>query len=80
MTTLDDLATQLNAFFRQRVGIDDGDDHPPGSIVLLFDRLGSKQKEYVLFEFKRHGILMGEGADKVHAAIGTFIEKIRDLP
>jgi len=46
----------------------------------LFERLGSPQKEYCLFEFERHGILMGEGADKVHAAIGKFIEMIRNIP
>ena len=52
---------------------------PEGS-KLLFDRLGSPQKEYRLFDFARHGILLGERADKVHTAIGEFIEKIREIP
>jgi esterase/lipase/1-acyl-sn-glycerol-3-phosphate acyltransferase len=46
---------------------------------LLFERLGSQQKDYRLLDFERHGILMGEGADKVHAEIGKFIEMIRDM-
>jgi esterase/lipase len=52
----------------------------PEGTNLLFERLGSPQKEYRLFDFERHGILMGEGADKVHAAIGKFIEMIRSIP
>ncbi len=52
---------------------------PDGS-KLLFKLLGSSQKEYRQYDFTRHGILSGEGAGKVHAAIGEFVEKIRDLP
>ena len=51
----------------------------PEGTRLLFDRLGSPHKEYLLFDFKRHGILMGEGADKVHSVIGKFVEKIRGI-
>ena len=51
---------------------------PDGS-KLLFERLGSLQKEYRLFGFARHGILTGEGSDKVHTAIGDFIEQIREI-
>lgn len=43
----------------------------------LFELLGSKDKDYLLFDFDRHGILLGEGAERVHAVIGTFIEQIR---
>ncbi|KAF0220751.1 MAG: phospholipid/glycerol [Geobacteraceae bacterium] len=43
----------------------------------LFDHLGARKKEYLLVDFKRHGILMGEGAAQVHAAIGGFVEKVR---
>jgi esterase/lipase len=52
----------------------------PEGTKLLFERLGSPQKEYRSFDFKRHGILSGEGADKVHSAIGDFIETIRSSP
>ena len=52
----------------------------PEGTKLLFERLGSQQKEYRLFDFARHGILSGEGAGKVHTVIGEFIEKIRNLP
>ncbi|MBC8017262.1 MAG: alpha/beta fold hydrolase [Verrucomicrobia bacterium] len=52
---------------------------PEGS-RLLFERLGSAQKEYLQFDLARHGILLGEGSDKVHSAIGEFIERIRGVP
>jgi len=45
---------------------------------MLFERLGSPQKEYRRFDIPRHGILLGEGSDKVHAVIGEFIEQIRN--
>ena len=48
----------------------------PGGSKKLFDRLGSKEKEYLEFDFERHGILMGEGAGRVHAAIGDFIGRV----
>jgi esterase/lipase/1-acyl-sn-glycerol-3-phosphate acyltransferase len=42
----------------------------------IFDRIGSTEKEYLLFNFDRHGILLGEGALKVHKAIGEFIKRL----
>jgi esterase/lipase/1-acyl-sn-glycerol-3-phosphate acyltransferase len=48
---------------------------PKGS-KKIFSRLGSKDKKYSLFNFDRHGILLGEGADSVYRAIGDFIEKL----
>lgn len=52
----------------------------PEGTRLLFNRLGSLKKEYRLYDFARHGILMGEGAGKVHTAIGEFIEMIGSIP
>jgi len=49
----------------------------PEGTKQLYEQLGSPQKEYRLFDFKRHGILLGEGADEVYSTIGEFIEKIR---
>lgn len=43
----------------------------------LFERLGSKRKSYRLFELSNHGILQGEGADKVYEVIGEFIRSLR---
>ena len=39
----------------------------------IFELIGSADKEYLLFNFERHGILLGEGAQKVHRSIGEFI-------
>jgi esterase/lipase/1-acyl-sn-glycerol-3-phosphate acyltransferase len=41
----------------------------------IFELIGSADKEYLLFNFDRHGILLGEGAQKVHKAIGEFIKQ-----
>jgi esterase/lipase len=42
----------------------------------IFELIGSSDKEYLLFNFDRHGILRGEGAQKVHQSIGEFIKRI----
>jgi esterase/lipase/1-acyl-sn-glycerol-3-phosphate acyltransferase len=39
----------------------------------VFERLGSKDKRYLLFNFDRHGILLGDDAQRVHRAIGDFV-------
>jgi len=36
--------------------------------ALLFDRIGAKEKQYLPFGLTRHGILAGEGSEKVHEA------------
>ncbi|MEE9495909.1 MAG: alpha/beta fold hydrolase, partial [Desulfobacterales bacterium] len=41
----------------------------------IFELIGTSEKEYLLFNFDRHGILLGEGAQKVHRAIGEFIKR-----
>lgn len=47
---------------------------PDGS-ERLFARLGAKEKEYLLVDLNRHGILSGPGAEQVHSAIAAFIER-----
>jgi esterase/lipase/1-acyl-sn-glycerol-3-phosphate acyltransferase len=42
----------------------------------IFESLGTKEKEYRLFNFDRHGILLGDGAHRVHKAIGEFIKQL----
>lgn len=49
----------------------------PAGTHLLYERLGSSQKEYCPLDFARHGILSGEGSDLVHALIGDFVERFR---
>jgi len=41
---------------------------------LIFEKLGTKEKQYTLFNFNRHGILLGEGSEKVYEAIWNFVE------
>ena len=40
----------------------------------FFEKLGSEDRQYLLFHFDRHGILHGEGANKVHRTIAQFIK------
>ncbi|MEJ2100382.1 MAG: alpha/beta fold hydrolase [Desulfobacterales bacterium] len=43
----------------------------------IFDLIGSEEKEYTLFNFDRHGILLGEGASRVHKSIGEFMKRLQ---
>ena len=52
---------------------------PKGS-EKIFKLLGSTDKQMALFNFQRHGILLGEGADRVYRTIGDFLDHIRKHP
>jgi esterase/lipase/1-acyl-sn-glycerol-3-phosphate acyltransferase len=41
----------------------------------IFDLIGSTDKQYVLFNFERHGILLGEGSQRVYKTIGQFLKQ-----
>lgn len=49
--------------------------HPKGS-ERIFNLLGTSDKQYIAFNFKRHGILLGEGSERVHKVIGQFVQQI----
>ena len=49
----------------------------PKGTEKIFKLLGSTDKQMVLFHFQRHGILLGEGADRVYRTIGDFVDHIR---
>jgi esterase/lipase len=49
----------------------------PAGTALMFEQLGSIDKTYRTFALERHGILLGEGSEQVFAAIGTFIDRLR---
>ncbi|MBW2226286.1 MAG: alpha/beta fold hydrolase [Deltaproteobacteria bacterium] len=51
----------------------------PSGSRRAFKRIGSEDKSYILFNFDRHGILLGKGASRVHKAVGDFIETL-NLP
>jgi esterase/lipase len=42
----------------------------------LFDRLETADREFFLFHFNRHGILLGEGADRVHRVVAEFVARV----
>lgn len=48
----------------------------PAGTRQLYERLGSERKEFLMVDAKRHGILLGEGSEPVHAAIARFIAKL----
>ncbi len=52
----------------------------PKGAEKIFKLLGSTDKQMVLFNFQRHGILLGEGAERVYRAIGDFLDHIRNRP
>ena len=49
----------------------------PKGTEKIFKLIGSTDKQMVLFNFQRHGILLGEGADRVYRTIGDFMDHIR---
>jgi esterase/lipase/1-acyl-sn-glycerol-3-phosphate acyltransferase len=49
--------------------------NPKGSET-IFKRLGSIDKKYTLFNFERHGILLGDGAERVYQTIAEFIQHL----
>jgi esterase/lipase len=50
----------------------------PKSSRIVFKRLGTKDKTYTLFNFDRHGILLGDGAERVYRAIGNFLTHLSE--
>jgi esterase/lipase/1-acyl-sn-glycerol-3-phosphate acyltransferase len=48
----------------------------PEASQRLFDRIGSRQKEYRSLDFDRHGILSGKGSEEVFAVISTFMNNV----
>ncbi|WP_319408994.1 alpha/beta fold hydrolase [uncultured Desulfosarcina sp.] len=52
----------------------------PKGTEKIFKLLGSTDKQMVLFNFQRHGILLGEGSERVYRAIGDFLDHIRRQP
>lgn len=49
--------------------------NPTGS-MRIFDLLGSQDKRYVVFNHRRHGILLGKGSQDVHRTIGEFVDHL----
>ena len=43
----------------------------------IFELIGTSEKEYTLFNFNRHGILLGSGSEKVHKTIGEFVGQLK---
>ncbi|QTA81554.1 Serine aminopeptidase, S33-type [Desulfonema limicola] len=50
----------------------------PESSKQIFEMIGSKNKTYALLDFDRHGILSGQGSNKVHKMIKNFINSLLD--
>jgi len=42
----------------------------------LFEGLGTSDKEFFLFHFNRHGILLGDGAERVHRVVAEFVARV----
>lgn len=42
----------------------------------IFEQISSTDKSYLLLNFERHGIILGEGSQMVHKAIGEFVDRL----
>ncbi|SDU60275.1 alpha/beta fold hydrolase [Desulfobacula phenolica] len=47
----------------------------PKGTLKLFKQLGSDNKEYYIFDYDRHGILTGEGVQRIYKAIEQFVKQ-----
>lgn len=47
----------------------------PKGTSKLFDSLGSEFKEYYIFDYNRHGILLGDDVQRVYQSIENFIRR-----
>ncbi|MCK5101067.1 MAG: alpha/beta fold hydrolase, partial [Desulfobacteraceae bacterium] len=50
----------------------------PDGTLKLFNKIGSIKKEYFLFDYDRHGILLGKGALRIYKNIESFISQFID--
>lgn len=50
----------------------------PAGTLKLFNEIGSNQKEYFLFDYDRHGILLGNGSERIYKDIENFILQFID--
>jgi esterase/lipase/1-acyl-sn-glycerol-3-phosphate acyltransferase len=74
---MDDLEPKLSGLDKPALIIQSRRDpvvDPKGSRK-IFELLGTRQKEYLLVNLDRHGILLGEGSQRVHKTIGEFVKR-----
>lgn len=52
--------------------------NPDGSLK-IFEKLGAKDKEYLMVNYDRHGIINGEQAERVFRAVGDFLDRLKTI-
>jgi esterase/lipase len=75
----DDLEPRLGRILAPALVVQSSADpvvDPKGSRK-IFELLGAEDKRLVMFSLKRHGILIGEGSERVYQTIGAFLEQLR---
>ncbi|THB76403.1 MAG: alpha/beta fold hydrolase [Desulfobacteraceae bacterium] len=72
---MDDLEPRLKQIEQPALVVQSRNDPvvEPKGTSRLFQHIGSAFKEYYIFDFDRHGILLGKGATRVYQAIENFL-------
>ncbi|MBC2715207.1 MAG: alpha/beta fold hydrolase [Desulfobacteraceae bacterium] len=52
----------------------------PEGALKIFKKLGAKNKEYLMVNYERHGIINGEHAERVFRAVGDFLDRLKTTP
>jgi esterase/lipase/1-acyl-sn-glycerol-3-phosphate acyltransferase len=52
--------------------------NPDGSLK-IFEKLGVKDKEYLMVNYDRHGIINGDQAERVFRAVGDFLDRLKTV-
>ncbi len=48
----------------------------PRGAEKIFEKIATAEKEYLLLNYPRHGIINGEGSRRVYTAVGNFIQRV----
>ena len=76
MELMEQLSHRLDRIKVPTLVIQSSDDpvvHPEGSRE-IYENLGSEDKELIMFNSDRHGILRGEISQRVFARVGEFLQ------
>ena len=44
----------------------------------IFKQLGAKDKEYLMVNYERHGIINGKGSERIFRMVGDFLQRLKD--
>ena len=53
--------------------------NPDGSLK-IYKMLGAREKEYLMVNYERHGIINGRNAERIFCGVGDFLKRLQSVP